>query len=65
MIALDFYTYFFINIVSLSYNVALATVLAILYAILFAILIYLAAIATKIDPTDPTIYAEREAQTKG
>ncbi len=63
--ALDFYDYYFINIVALSRNIALATVLGIVYGLVFGAILYFAAKATKADPTDPTIYAEREAEAKG
>jgi hypothetical protein len=65
IILLDFYTFFFINIVSLSYNIPLAAVLGTVYGIIFVAIIYLAVVATKADPTDPTVYLERECKKNG
>jgi len=65
VILLDFYDFYFINIVSLSYNIALATCLGVAYFILLVAILVLGIRATKSDPTDPTIYEEREAEAKG
>jgi hypothetical protein len=58
---LDFYSYYFVNMVALSYNVALTSVLSVFYGVIILGVLYYAVQATRIDPTDPTIYAERKA----
>ena len=59
---LDFYSFYFIDIVALSYNIPLATVLSAVYAIIIIGVLYYAVQSTRADPTDPTIYAERLAR---
>lgn len=59
--ALDFYDYYFINIVALSSHIAISIILGIAYGIILGAILFFAAKATKADPTDPTIYKEREA----
>ena len=63
--ALDLYSFYFVDIVSLSHNVPLAVVLSLLYLALNIIVLYLTIKATRDDPTDPTIYAERKAKAQG
>ena len=62
---LDLYAFYFVDIVSLAHNVALATVLSITYFGILIIVVYYAIKSTKNDPTDKTIYAEREAKANG
>lgn len=50
---------------SLSHNVALATVLAVVYILINGVVLYYAIKSTKSDPTDRTIYAERICRSKG
>lgn len=48
--------------VALSFNIALIVVLGSIYLANFIIVIILAIIATKSDPTDPTVYQQKEAE---
>jgi len=65
VILLDLYCFYFINIVAISHNVVAAVILGVIYGVIFFFIVVLAIKATKSDPTDPTIYAEREAEAKG
>jgi palmitoyltransferase len=49
----------------LSENVPLAAVASVMYFMLICFLVYYTILTTKIDPTDPTVYFEREAKQKG
>jgi hypothetical protein len=51
----NFGSYYIIDVISLSFNVGLAVFLSTLYLILSLVVLYLAVLATKTDPTDPTI----------
>jgi hypothetical protein len=59
--ALDTYAFYFINMVAFSYSPVLSTLLGVAYGILFLLVLYYAIRSTKSDPTDPTIYKQREA----
>jgi len=65
VILLDTYAYYFINIVTFSYHPAIATVLGVVYMVVFGFVLYYAVKATRNDPTDPTIYAQRKAESSG
>ena len=62
---LDLYAFYFVDIVSLSHNTALAVILSLLYIAINVVVVFYAIKSTKSDPTDKTIYAEREAKSKG
>jgi hypothetical protein len=62
---LDFYAYYFINIVAFSYSIAISTVIAIIFTGLIIAILYYGVLATVTDPTDPTIYAERKSESLG
>ena len=62
---LDLYAFYFVDIVSLSHNTALSVILSLIYIAINVVVVYFAIKSTKDDPTDKTIYAEREARTKG
>ena len=62
---LDAYAYFFINVVLLDFSKPAAIILGVTYGILLIIAFVYGYKATKGDPTDPTIYAERAAIAKG
>lgn len=47
---------------ALSFCIPAATILAIVYFVIAALVVYFAIKATIIDPTDPTVYAERKAR---
>jgi hypothetical protein len=51
-------------LVSLSSKQALVAILGIVYGAMFIGIVYLAVAATSADPTDETIYKEREAEAK-
>lgn len=63
--ALDTYAFYFINIVTFSYLPGLSIILGIAYLILLLLVVYYAIRSTKNDPTDPTVYAMREAEKQG
>ena len=65
VILLDLYAYYFIDIVLLSYSLPIAIILSVAYGIIMIAVVWLAIVATKDDPTDPTIYAERKAKIDG
>jgi hypothetical protein len=58
---LDFYAFYFVDMVALSYNIPLTAVLSTAYGIIILGVLFFAVQSTRIDPTDPTIYAERKA----
>lgn len=59
----DLGTFFYINMTVLSINIPLAVVLGILFAINDAFVLFFAILATKSDPTDPTVYEQRYTQS--
>lgn len=63
--ALDIYAYYFINMIGFSYNKVISSVLGVTFAFICFSVVYYAVKSTKSDPTDPTIYRQREADSKG
>ncbi|CDW91758.1 probable palmitoyltransferase zdhhc1 [Stylonychia lemnae] len=62
---LDSYAFYFINIVTFSYQPAISIVLGVAYLIIFIAVLYYAIRSTRYDPTDPTIYKNRQAEKTG
>lgn len=59
----DFLTYYLINMVSLvGQSFVTVIVCSTIYLILSLMVLYYAAKATRIDPSDPTIYKQRYAE---
>lgn len=58
----NFISYFMINMASLGHNQPLAISLSTVYLILSMGTFYYGLLATKIDPTDPTINLERDCK---
>jgi len=63
--ALDIYVFFFVNMVTFGYNPAISSVLGIAYGTLMILIVIYTYKATKCDPTDPTVYKQREADRLG
>jgi hypothetical protein len=61
--ALDTYAFYFINMVSFSYEPLRSAIIGAGYFFVFLGVLYYAYKATKSDPTDPTVYAQREAES--
>jgi len=62
----DFASYFLINMVSLAgHSLAAVIVLSIIYFAISISVLYYAIKATKIDPSDPTIYEQRFIEAQG
>ena len=55
--ALDTYAFYFINVVTFSYQPSISILLGVSYMILFLGVTFYAIMATRSDPTDPTVYA--------
>ena len=55
----DLFTFYGINMVSLSYNTWLTILLSTVYGVLCVLVFYYAYLATITDPTDPTIQLEK------
>jgi hypothetical protein len=51
--------------VAYSYSAGISVTIGIIYSLIFMVVLYYGYIATKIDPTDPTIHAYRECITQG
>lgn len=62
---LDTYAFYFINIITFSFEPALAIGLGVGYLVLLVGVLYYAIMATKSDPTDPTVYAQKLADLNG
>ena len=56
---LNVYSFYFITVVAYSYIPAISGTLGVLFSLTLVIVIYYGYWATKLDPTDPTIYAYR------
>jgi hypothetical protein len=65
VILLDSYAFYFITIVAYSYSAGISVTIGIIYSLILMVVLYYGYIATKIDPTDPTIHAYRERITQG
>jgi len=62
----DFATYFLINMVSLvGHSLAAVIICSTLYFTLSVLVLYYGIKATKIDPSDPTIYEQRFIEAQG
>lgn len=58
---LDTYAFYFVCMVAFSYSPAVCSVVGIIYSLLLAWVVYFATMATKSDPTDPTIFEYKQA----
>jgi hypothetical protein len=61
---LDFFSYYLINMVSLSQNVPLVAVCSIIFGAISSIVVYYWLVSTRSDPSDPTIRAQRICEAK-
>jgi len=62
----DLLTYFLINMVSLMHHSLGAVVFfSVLYLVISAFILYYAIVATRIDPSDPTIREQRLVEAQG
>ena len=61
----DFITFFAVDMVSLAYNPGLVAVLSVLFIVIQIITVYYCVMATKCDPTDPTIRQQKEVEARG
>lgn len=62
---MDLLSFYLIDLVSLSHNIVLISILGSVYFILSMFTAYYGYISTKTDPTDPTIGLERLCDEKG
>lgn len=51
--------------VTFSYEPAISIVLGLVYSASVVVVVYYAVRSTKFDPTDPTVYAQKEAERLG
>jgi hypothetical protein len=59
----DLGTFFYINMTVLSLNTPLVVILGLAYVVILAVVLLFAILATKSDPTDPTVYAQRYTES--
>ena len=59
---LDFFSYFLINMASLSFQLPTCIICSLLYLLICWAVVYYWYVTTKADPSDPTIRAQRVAQ---
>ena len=57
--------FYFVDMVSLSYNPILVVLLSILYLVLSIGVVYYCVKATKADPSDPTIKMQKDTEARG
>eukprot|EP00347_Sterkiella_histriomuscorum_P012782 403367241 len=62
---LDVYAFYFINVVTFAYLPAVSAVIGTVFTLLVIAVLYYAILSTRSDPTDPTVYAQREAERQG
>jgi len=65
LFTLDFLSFYLIDIVSLSHNTILISLLGSVYLILSVGTVFYGYISTKIDPSDPTISLKKSCDDKG
>jgi hypothetical protein len=59
--ALDVYAFYFVNMVTFSYHPSVSAIMSFIYTIIVIAVFYYGFKSTTNDPTDPTVYAQREA----